>query len=330
MRAPTRKHFSGPFKAKVALEAIRAVKTVNEIAQEHGVHPTQVGQWKKELSEQAADTFDAKRGPKPADPSASPERLYSEIGRLKMELDWLKKSLGYACSRADRLGEPHEPLALTRQCALTGVTRSTLYAPPPAATPDEQELTLLGLIDAEYIRHPFYGSRKIRQYLRGAGHQMNRKRVQRLMGILGLAGMAPGPNTSRPYPQHTVHPYLLRGVGSHIPTTCGVRILHTSASRVGLCTWRLCSTGIRVACCPGVYRTSWRAGSAWRVWSTPCRSSAPPRSSTPIRAASSPLMPLPASSRRRAWPAGWTSAVGPWITSLWNGSGGVSSTKTSL
>ncbi len=107
---------------------------------------------------------------------------------------------------------PHEPLPLTRQCALTGVTRSTIYAPHPAATPDEQELTWLGLIDAEYTRHPFYGSRKIRQYLRGGGHQINRKRVQRLMGILGLAGMAPGPNTSRPHPQHTVHPYWLRGV----------------------------------------------------------------------------------------------------------------------
>ena len=107
---------------------------------------------------------------------------------------------------------PHEPLTLTRQCALTGVTRSTLDAPHPAATLDEQELTLLGLIDAEYTRHPFYGSRKIQQYLRGVGHQINRKRVQRLMGVLGLAGMAPGPHTSRPHPQHTVHPYLLRGV----------------------------------------------------------------------------------------------------------------------
>ncbi|MEP6889893.1 MAG: hypothetical protein ABI955_04255 [Nitrospirota bacterium] len=53
---------------------------------------------------------------------------------------------------------PHEPLTLTRQCALTGVTRSTIYAPHPVATPDEQELILLGLIDAEYTRHPFYGS----------------------------------------------------------------------------------------------------------------------------------------------------------------------------
>ena len=106
----------------------------------------------------------------------------------------------------------NEPLALSRQCELTGVARSSVYAPVLAAPPDVKELTLLGLIDAKYTRHPFYGSRKIRIYLRGLGHSINRKRVQRLMGVLGLAGMAPGPNTSRAHPQHKVYPYLLRGV----------------------------------------------------------------------------------------------------------------------
>jgi transposase-like protein len=94
MSEKKRKVFSGEFKAKIALEAVRGVKTVNEIAQDFGVHPTQVGQWKRELQEQAGSLFDAKRGAKPVEPSASPERLYSEIGRLKMELDWLKKKSG--------------------------------------------------------------------------------------------------------------------------------------------------------------------------------------------------------------------------------------------
>src|SRR5512144_155722 len=87
VREKRRKIFSGEFKAKVALEAIRGLKTVNEIAQDFGVHPTQGGLWKKELQEQAASLFEVKRGAKPVDPSATPERLYSEIGRLKMELD---------------------------------------------------------------------------------------------------------------------------------------------------------------------------------------------------------------------------------------------------
>ena len=104
MSESRRKNFTGEFKAKVALEAIRGVKTVNEIGQEFGVHPTQVGQWKRELQEQASSLFDVKRGPKPADPSASPERLYSEIGRLKWNWTGSKKSLGSACSRTQAVG----------------------------------------------------------------------------------------------------------------------------------------------------------------------------------------------------------------------------------
>ena len=95
MSETKRKVFSAQQKAKVALEAIKGLKTVNEVAQQFGVHPTQVSQWKKELQQQAPDLFNGKRGPKLAsDPETSPDRLYSEIGRLKMELDWLKKKSG--------------------------------------------------------------------------------------------------------------------------------------------------------------------------------------------------------------------------------------------
>ena len=81
-------------KAKVGLEAVRGVKTINEIAQEFGVHPVQVGQWKREIQGFAKTLFEGKRGPKPVDASSAPDRLYGEIGRLKMELDWLKKKSG--------------------------------------------------------------------------------------------------------------------------------------------------------------------------------------------------------------------------------------------
>jgi putative transposase len=77
----------------------------------------------------------------------------------------------------------------------------------------ESELILLKLLDEEYTRHPFYGSRRMRRYLQDAGYSVNRKRVQRLMQQLGLVGMAPGPHTSKPHPQHKLYPYLLRGVG---------------------------------------------------------------------------------------------------------------------
>ena len=94
MSTVKRKNHTGLFKAKVGLEAIREVKTANEIGQSHGVHPAQVRQWKKEIVDQAATLFDTKRGRKKADEQADTDRLYSEIGRLKMELDWLKKKSG--------------------------------------------------------------------------------------------------------------------------------------------------------------------------------------------------------------------------------------------
>jgi transposase len=89
-----RKTYGAEFKAKVGLEAVRGVKTINEIAQEYGVHPVMVGQWKKEILEHAGTLFEGKRGPKPQETHESEDRLYGEIGRLKMELDWLKKKSG--------------------------------------------------------------------------------------------------------------------------------------------------------------------------------------------------------------------------------------------
>lgn len=90
-----RKIFTGTQKAKVALEAVKGTKTVNEIAQEFGVHPTQVNQWKKDLLENAGSFFEAKRGPKPVDAQSDPERLYAKIGQLNMELDWLNTRTGH-------------------------------------------------------------------------------------------------------------------------------------------------------------------------------------------------------------------------------------------
>ena len=89
-----RQFHSPELKTKVGLEAIRGTKTVNEIGLEYGVHPAQVGLWKKEIQDQAKTLFEGKRGPKPLAAHKEPELLYSEIGKLKMELDWLKKKSG--------------------------------------------------------------------------------------------------------------------------------------------------------------------------------------------------------------------------------------------
>lgn len=105
-------------------------------------------------------------------------------------------------------------IAVSKQCKLLAVTRSVVYDKKKRLQKDVGELDsiLLQLLDEEYTRHPFYGTRRMTHYLRGCGHAVNRKRVQRLMQKLGLAGMAPGPNTSKAHPQHKIYPYLLRGV----------------------------------------------------------------------------------------------------------------------
>jgi putative transposase len=104
----------------------------------------------------------------------------------------------------------HPVLSLRQQCQLLGVNRSSLYYEPLSA--DEATLTLMNLIDEQYTRTPFYGSRKILRYLREQGYGVNRKRVQRLMQQMGLYGICPGPNTSRRLQAHKIWPYLLTEV----------------------------------------------------------------------------------------------------------------------
>jgi putative transposase len=108
--------------------------------------------------------------------------------------------------------EPGHPrLSIARQCELIGLARASYYR-EVRPTESEENLELMRLIDEEYMRHPFYGTRKMRDYLRRLGHKVNRKRVRRLMRKMGLASIAPKPNTSRAAPQHKVYPYLLRGL----------------------------------------------------------------------------------------------------------------------
>ena len=112
--------------------------------------------------------------------------------------------------------ELHQSIALTKQCVLLNINRSVIYQQQKQkrnqCAIDARDQLLLQLIDEEYTRHPFFGSRRMHVYLRRLGRPINRKRVQRLMTLLGLEGMAPGPNTSKAHPQHKVYPYLLRGL----------------------------------------------------------------------------------------------------------------------
>ena len=87
----TRKQYSPKFKAKVAVEAIRGDRTLSQLASQYHVHPVQIGQWRKTALAQMAELFVDGRSRKPTNQDAEKDALYEQIGRLKVELDWLKK-----------------------------------------------------------------------------------------------------------------------------------------------------------------------------------------------------------------------------------------------
>jgi transposase-like protein len=89
-----RRERTGQFKAKLVLEALKGHKTINEIASRYGVHPVQITQWKKQVLEELPAVFADRRGRAMREAEDEKARLYEQIGRLKVELDWLKKKLG--------------------------------------------------------------------------------------------------------------------------------------------------------------------------------------------------------------------------------------------
>jgi len=90
-----RKQHSKEFKAKVALEALKGQKTANEIAAEYGVHPSQINTWKKRVLEALPEAFSGGQERDAAQREAEQDRLYQQIGKLQMEVDWLKKKTGH-------------------------------------------------------------------------------------------------------------------------------------------------------------------------------------------------------------------------------------------
>ena len=107
--------------------------------------------------------------------------------------------------------DPKQPqVSVRRQCELLGVSRSGLYYEPEPTDPEQ--LALMRRIDELHLKYPFYGSRKISDALRKEGLPANRKRVQRLMRLMGLEAIAPKPKTSEPRREHVTYPYLLRGL----------------------------------------------------------------------------------------------------------------------
>jgi putative transposase len=115
-----------------------------------------------------------------------------------------------AVERRGLVDNADQALSVVAQCRLLKIARSTLYYRPVPIS--EDDLGLMRRMDELYLAAPFYGSRRMTAVLRGAGLHVNRKRVRRLMRVMGLEAIYQQPNTSRGHPEHKVYPYLLRGL----------------------------------------------------------------------------------------------------------------------
>ena len=109
--------------------------------------------------------------------------------------------------RREMVDRQHPVLSTVRQCALIGISRSSVYYRPRVSS--QKDLEAMKLIDQQYLVTPFYGSRRMKVWLDRQGHPVNRKRVRRLMRTMGLQAIYRRPRTSRPAPGHKVFPYLL-------------------------------------------------------------------------------------------------------------------------
>ena len=113
--------------------------------------------------------------------------------------------------RRAMIDRDHQQLSLVRQCILLDVSRASVYYRPVPTR--AEDLELMALMDRQYLKTPFYGSRKMKAWLLQQGHLVSRKRVRRLMRLMGLEAIYRRPNNSKPAPGHRIFPYLLKCQG---------------------------------------------------------------------------------------------------------------------
>jgi len=153
----------------------------------------------------------ARRQKKDKDTEEVTSELYRQIGQLKVELDWLKKTPPASVEQKRKMIEPgNDKITVSRQCDLIGLCRASYYY--ESVRDDSYNQPIINLIDEQFTKTPFYGVPRITECLRIKGHEVNHKRIRRLMRQMGLEAIYPKKKLSKAHPDHKKYPYLLRDV----------------------------------------------------------------------------------------------------------------------
>lgn len=207
-RRPRRNH-SNDFKAKVALAAIKAEKTLAELSAEFDVHQNQIIDWKNQLISASSQAFDQSKAP--TEPPIDLKKLHAKIGEQALEIDFLEGVFEETGSlQPQKLIDDSLQISVSKQAKLLKVSRGCYYYRPKPVS--ESDLKLMRCMDELHMQYPFAGSRMMRDLLNRQGHHIGRRHTRTLMKKMGINALYRKPNLSQANQAHRKYPYLLKGL----------------------------------------------------------------------------------------------------------------------
>lgn len=208
--------YNAEYKAKVVLEVLEGIKTINEIASKYDLLPKNVQNWKKQFLENASLAFDK---------SAVVKEYKDEIVKLKKDKDATSKKLGEVIVERDFVVEKLKSLvsskervtstdaklkiSLTKQLQLLSVSKTAYYYEPIVPFSSDEDIKLLNMIDKIHTKHPYYGTRRVVKLLGRLGFSVGRKLIKRAFEFMGIKALYPKVRTTIANREHKKYPYLL-------------------------------------------------------------------------------------------------------------------------
>ena len=212
-----RKVYSAEFKAKLVLEVLEGIDTVNQIASKYGVQPLNLRNWKKQFLENMSLAFDKSTVVKEykveiEELKKSKDSIAKKLGETIVEKEFLVEKLNSLASSKERktLLDTKLNMSINKQCKLLKINKSSLYYQPKKPFSTSREINFLDAINNIYSSFPSYGYRRITKQLQRDGFNVGKKLVRKAMRYMGIEALYPKPKTTMGNKEHMKYPYLLK------------------------------------------------------------------------------------------------------------------------